>query len=75
MVYYDIKALFTLVLVDPAISTVQNKLLQDPLLSQRTSMSIQHISILQEFCLKDTYFLFQGKYFEQVHGATMGLPH
>ena len=26
------------------------------------------------FCLKNTYFLFQGKYKEQVHGAVMGSP-
>ena len=25
-------------------------------------------------CLKNTYFLFQGKYYEQVHGAAMGSP-
>ena len=27
-----------------------------------------------EFCLKNTYFLFQGKYYEQAHGAAMGPP-
>ena len=26
------------------------------------------------FCLKNMYFLFQGKYYEQVHGAGMGSP-
>ena len=35
-------------------------------------MSIQHIITLPEFCLKNTYFLFLGKNFEQVHGAVMG---
>ena len=37
-------------------------------------MSIQQIVTLLEFCLKNTYFLFQGKYYEQVHGAAMGSP-
>ena len=37
-------------------------------------MSIQQIVTLQEFCLKNTYFLFQGKYYKQVHGAAMGYP-
>ena len=27
-----------------------------------------------EFCLRNTYFLFLGKYFEQVHGAAKGSP-
>ena len=26
------------------------------------------------FCFENTYFLFQGKYYEQVHGAAMGSP-
>ena len=34
-------------------------------------MSIHHITTL-EFCLKNTYFCIQGRYFEQVHGAVMG---
>ena len=37
-------------------------------------MSIQHRVSLLEFCLKNTYFLFQGKFYEQVHGAAMGFP-
>ena len=37
-------------------------------------MSIQQITTLLEFCLTNTYFLFQGKYYEQVHGAAMGSP-
>ena len=37
-------------------------------------MSIQQIIKLLEFYLKNTYFLFQGKYYEQVHDAAMGSP-
>ena len=37
-------------------------------------MSIQQITTLPEFCLTNTYFLFQGKYYEQVQGAAMGPP-
>ena len=37
-------------------------------------MSITQIVTLLEFCLKNTYFLFQGKYYEQVHGTAMGSP-
>ena len=37
-------------------------------------MSIQNIVTLLEFCLKNTYFLFQGRYYEQVQGAAMGSP-
>ena len=37
-------------------------------------MSIQQITTLPDFCLTNTYFLFQGKYYEQVQGAAMGSP-
>ena len=40
----------------------------------RTNMSIQQIVQLLEFCLTNTYFLFQGKYYKQVQGAAMGSP-
>ena len=74
MASFDVKALFTSVPVDPSIQIVQQKLQQDSTLPNRTSMSISHIISLPEFCLKNTYFLFQGTYYEQVHGAAMGFP-
>ena len=37
-------------------------------------MPIQHIAMLPEFCIKNTYFLFQGKYYEKVQGVAMSSP-
>ena len=37
-------------------------------------MSVKNIITLLEFCLKSTYFTFQGRYFEQHEGAAMGSP-
>ena len=71
---YDVKVLFTSVPVDPAINIVKQRLTQDPTLPQMTQMSIPQIVTLLQFCFKNTYFLFQGKYYEQVHGAAMGSP-
>ena len=59
MTSYDVKALFTSVPVDPSINTVKDKFLQDPTLPKRTNMSFQKIITLLEFCLKNSYFLFQ----------------
>ena len=36
-------------------------------------MSVQHIIMLLEFCLKNTHFVFQGRFYEQTEG-TMGSP-
>ena len=74
MASYHINTLFIPVPVKPAISMIKNKLQQNPLLLSWTSMPIQHIITLLEFCLKNTYFFFQGKYFEQVCGTAMGSP-
>ena len=71
---FDVKALFTSEPVHPAIQIVKQRLQQDTTLPQRTSMSIPQITSLLEFCLTNTYFLFQGKYYEQVQGAAMGFP-
>ena len=71
---YDINAHFTSVPMDPAISIIKNKLQQGTELHKRISMSIHHTTRLLEFHLRNTYFLFQGKYFEQVCQSAMGSP-
>ena len=35
---------------------------------------MKDIILLLEFCLKNTYFSFQGQFFEQFKGAAMGSP-
>ena len=37
-------------------------------------MGVEDIILLLEFCLKHTYFSFQGQFYEQVEGAAMGSP-
>ena len=37
-------------------------------------MTVSNITCLLEFCLKRTYFIFQGKHYEQLEGAAMGSP-
>ena len=72
MVSYDVTALFTSVPIPPVMKIIEEKLTNDKDLPQRTSMNTRHIIRLLEFCLKSTYFVFQGQHFEQVEGAAMG---
>ena len=65
-------ALFTSVPVVSAI--IRNRLQHHAVLQNRKSMTVGHIIILLEFCLKNTYFLFHGRFYEQVQGVTMGSP-
>ena len=71
---FDVKAFFTSVPVHPTIQIVKQRLQQDTTPPQSTSMSIPQFTSLLEFYLTNTYFLFQGKYYEQVQGAAMGSP-
>ena len=71
---YDVSALFTSIPIEPAINIIKKHLEEDKELHLRTSMMVKHISCLLEFCLKNTYFSFQGRFYEQTEGAAMGSP-
>ena len=69
---YDVTAPFTSVPVDPALDVIKNLLEKDSTLKERTVLPVKDIILLLEFCLKNTYFSFQGQYYQQVEGAAMG---
>ena len=71
---YDVSALFTSVPIDPALNIIKDLLEKDTILKERTVMEVGDIILLLEFCLKNTYFSFQGQFYEQVEGAAMGSP-
>ena len=71
---YDVSALFTSVPVDPALKIIKDLLEKDYALKERTVLAVNDIILLLEFCLKNTYFSFQGQFYEQVEGAAMGSP-
>ena len=71
---YDVSALFTSVPIDPALKVIKDLLVKDNTLKERTVMDVEDIILLLEFCLKNTYFSFQGQFYEQVEGAAMGSP-
>ena len=71
---YDVSALFTSVPIEDATKIIQRKLELDQQLHLRTKMKVEHITSLLEFCLKTTYFQFQGNFYEQISGAAMGSP-
>ena len=74
IVSYDVSACFTSVPIDPAINIIRRKLELDQELHLRTSMKVELIISLLEFCLKTTHFQFQDRFFEQLQGAAMGSP-
>ena len=71
---YDVSALFTSVPIGPALNIIKDLLEKDDTLQDRSVLSVQNIIELLGFCLHNTYFSFQNKFYEQVEGAAMGSP-
>ena len=69
---YDVTALFTSDLIEPALGIIRGVLEKDNTLKERTVLPVKDIILLLEFCLHNTYFSFQGQFYEQVEGAAMG---
>ena len=55
-----------------SLKIIKDLLEKDPTLKDRTVMGVNDIILLLEFYLKNTYFSFQGQFFELVKGAAMG---
>ena len=63
MMSFDVESLFTSVPVEPSIQIIKKLLEDDKSLHLRTKMTVNQISCLLDFCLKTTYFIFQGKFY------------
>ena len=74
LVSFDVTSLFTPVPVDEALRVVKAKLDTDETLHERTSIPSAHLIELVGLFLGSTCFKFQGKFYEQSDGATMGSP-
>ena len=53
---YDVTALFTSVIIDPALGILKDLLEKDSTLKERTVILVKDIILLLEFCLKNTFF-------------------
>ena len=57
--------------MEPALNVIQGLLEQETSLCYRTVLSAKNIIQLLGFSLHNTYFSFQGQFYEQVEGAAM----
>nr|VZI20143.1 unnamed protein product [Spirometra erinaceieuropaei] len=72
MVSFDVTSLFTSILQDLAVETIE-LLLQEENDETENRLGLAQITRLPKFCLK-TYFTFDGTIYEQVKGTPMGSP-
>lgn len=74
LVSFDVVSLFTNVPIDDACKIIGDSLRDDDTLQYRTRMTSDEIVELTKLCLTSTYFKWQGKYYEQQEGQSMGSP-
>ena len=74
MVSFDVKSLFTNIPIGETLDVIHEKLTADDTLAERTALSPSQIIKLLQICLRTTYFLYQGQYYEQKDGTAMGSP-
>ena len=60
---HNVTSLLTSVPLDPALNIIKDLLEHDETLSNRTVLSVQHIIELLGFCLHNTYFSFQNRFY------------
>ena len=63
IISYDVKALFTSVPIQPALTIIEILLEEDPGPQERTSMTVKNIICLLKLCLRSTYVTFQNQYY------------
>ena len=72
LVSFDVVSLYTKIPTNLAIQVAHKRLLDDPTLDQRTSLTPDEIISLLKLCLNATYFAFRDLFYQQVHGTAMG---
>ena len=74
LVSYVVCSLFTSIPIVKAIKVIEQKLIVDPTIKDRSELNIQQISELLQMCLNTTYFQYNNTFYKQRIGAAMGSP-
>ena len=72
LVSFDVVALYPSVPQNEAIDLVHEKMVNDPDLHKKTTMSAESITSLFKMCVQITYFVFNKKLYMQVNGLAIG---
>ena len=69
LVSFDVKSLFTCILVPDVLRIIENLLLNDAVLAERTNLSVANIMYAHKLCLHSTIFTFKNALYRQAGGA------
>ena len=74
MISYDVEALYTSLPINSVLEIARKKLEEDATLDKRTSLKVDDIIKLLEYCLTSTYFTFRDGFYHLKDGVAMGSP-
>ncbi len=66
--------MFTSIPTCEAKKVIKDRLKKDKTLPTRCELNVDQLVTLLELCLDTTYFMFEGQFYRQTHGAAMGSP-
>lgn len=74
LISFDVKSLFPSIPTEEVLMILKKRLEKDEKLKNRTNLNVEDILEITSFCLKKTYFQFNGKIYQQLDGLAMGSP-
>ena len=74
LVSFDVTSLFTKVPIAEALEVIGRRLEEQETEDRRTTLTVDSIKQLLHLCLTSTYFMWNGRFYEQKEGAAMGNP-
>ena len=74
LVSFDVTSVFTKVPIAEALEVIGRRLEEQEAEDRRTTLSVESVKTLLHLCLTSTYFIWNGRFYEQEEGAAMGNP-
>lgn len=74
MVSFDVNALFTNVPTDEALQVIHRLLPEDESLKNRTKLTADQVTRFLDLCIRTTYLIHVGEYYQPKDGRAMGSP-
>ena len=74
LVSFDVTSLFTEVPIADALEVIGRRLEEQEVEDRRTTLSVESVKRQLHLCLTSTYFMWNGRFYEQKEGAAMGNP-
>lgn len=71
MVSFDVQSLFTNVPIDKTLNVIDKRWVEDEKQNDRTTLSMEKVTLLLGICLQTTYFMYHQQFYEQTDGAAM----